>query len=63
MHFRYPVVAASLLLLGCTAEPSTTIPSPPPNASRPPAATLAPKSPSKPDPAFIPPELAKYCHA
>jgi hypothetical protein len=62
VQVRYPMVAASLLLLGCTAQ-HTAIPSPPPNASHPPLSTVAPPSPSKPNPAFVPPELAKYCHA
>lgn len=62
MHLRYPVIAAYLLVAGCTAEPSATIPSPPPNALRPPVTTPAPPSASKPDPAFVPAELAKYCH-
>ena len=64
MRLRYPVVAASvLLLLGCTAEQESAIPSPPPNASHPPVSTVAPSSASRPDPALVPPELAKYCHS
>ena len=50
MRVRYPVVAACLLLLGCTATPDPSIPSPPPNASHPPVATAAPPSARKPDP-------------
>lgn len=63
MHLRYPVVAASLLLLGCTAQHNTAIPSPPPNASHSPLSTVAPPSSGKPNPALVPPELAKYCHS
>ncbi|MDQ1739307.1 MAG: hypothetical protein QOE53_959, partial [Pseudonocardiales bacterium] len=62
VYLRYPVIAACLLFAGCTAEPGSAIPPPPPNASHPSVATVAPSSPSKPDPAFVPPELAKYCH-
>jgi hypothetical protein len=62
VHFRYPVAAASLLLLGCTAHTSA-IPSPPPNASESPLSTVAPPSTSKPNPSLVPPELAKYCHS
>jgi len=59
---RYPV-AAAFLLLGCTGEQGSTIPSPPPNASHPPLSTLAPPSATRPDPALVPPELARYCHS
>jgi hypothetical protein len=62
VHVRYPVAAAVLLLLGCT-QPDPAIPSPPPNASRSPLTTAPPPSSSKPDPAFVPPDLAKYCHS
>ncbi len=61
MRLRYPVTAACALLLGCTAEQHSNIPSPPPNASPPPVRTVAPPSASRPDPALVPPELAKYC--
>jgi hypothetical protein len=60
---RYPAAAALLLLLGCTATDHSAIPSPPPNASQPAPPTLARPSPSKPDPALVPPELAQYCHS
>ena len=63
MLVRYSVVAASLLLLGCTAEQHSAIPSPPPNAPHPPLSTVAPPSNSKPNSALVPPELAKYCHS
>ena len=59
---RYPVAAALLLLLGCTADQDSAIPSPPPNASHPPLSTMAPPSATRPDPALVPPELAQYCH-
>jgi hypothetical protein len=62
VHYRYPA-AAALLLLGCTTGNDPAIPSPPPEASQSSAATLPPPSRNKPNPALVPPELAKYCHS
>jgi hypothetical protein len=64
VHLRYPVVAAASLLLACTSTKQQPIPPPPPNAS--PSVTSSAASPqqtTKPNPAFIPPELSRYCHA
>jgi hypothetical protein len=63
VHLRYPVAAACLLLIGCTETDRQPIPSPPPNASESISSSAAsPRQTSKPNTAFIPPELAKYCH-
>ncbi|MEO6501069.1 MAG: hypothetical protein ABIQ09_04075 [Jatrophihabitantaceae bacterium] len=61
MRVRYAVTLA--LLVGCTSTEGSDIPTPPPNASQPTLSTAAPPSPSKPDPALVPPELAKYCRS
>ncbi|MDQ1720349.1 MAG: hypothetical protein QOI26_83 [Pseudonocardiales bacterium] len=63
MLVRYPVAAASLLLIGCTGTDEPAIPPPPSNASQRTVSTVAPSSASKPDPALVPQELAKYCHS
>jgi hypothetical protein len=63
VRFRHSVVVACVLVAGCTGEHDAAIPSPPPNATHPPPATVTPSAPRNPDPAFVPPELAKYCHA
>jgi hypothetical protein len=60
---RYAAVVALLLLPGCTSSGNQPIPPPPPNAS--PSVTTSAASPrqtSKPDTAFIPAELIRYCH-
>ncbi len=63
MRSRYAALAAFLLLMGCTAtEDSGLPPAPPPDASQQPQSTRPAPSASKPDPAWVPPELAKYCH-
>jgi hypothetical protein len=63
VHVRNAAIAASLLLIGCTETGRQPIPSPPPNAPESVKTSSAPpRQTNKPNPAFIPPELAKYCH-
>ena len=64
MFIRYPVAGVLLaLLLGCGAIDLAEPPPPPPDASQSAALTHTATPPGKPDPAFVPPELARYCHA
>lgn len=64
MRIRHLAAAAVLLLLlGCTSTEDPVIPPPPPNAAQPTLSQAPRPSSSRPNPALVPPELAKHCRS